>query len=298
MSQFNYQHLFYFYRTAQKDSFSEAARSLHISQPALSMQIKQFETYWGFPLFLRHKRQMALTDEGKTLFEYAQAIFDLGDEVEGALLGVRTMNRIGGVRIGVSAAVPKAIVNSLLSYLYGNYPDLHLVLRQDRIETMINALKTHELDLVVNDAAYHGELQEGIQNHLIATIPMVLCASKALARKFINMPDDLNDAPLILPTAPDQTYHAMQNYIHINKKKPRLVAEIQDLELCRHLVAAGKGIGLLNSYALKQSAEAKKIIILRDQSKYKIQDTIYVIMKQRKIPHPITEHVIAHFRLS
>lgn len=296
MSTFNYQHLNYFYRTAQKNSFSEAARGLRISQPALSMQIKQFEEYWGFALFHRMKGRIALTEEGSRLFDYAKAIFDLGEEAEASLLGLG-VSRVPSVKLGVSAAVPKAVVHALLEYFYQAQPGLSLILKQDRIEVMIEALNTHKLDLVVNDAPYQSEEKEGVRNHLAATIPMVFCASRRLAEKYKTMPEDLDGAPLIVPTAPDQTYHAMQNYIQMNKIKPRITAEIQDLELVKSLTTAGKGIGLLNLYSVMNSPERKSLVVLKDRSRYKIQDTIYLISRQKKSPHPIVDQALEKFRL-
>lgn len=296
MSNFNYQHLNYFYRTAQKNSFSEAARSLHISQPALSMQIKQFEEHWGFPLFHRMKGRISLTEEGGRLFDYAKAIFDLGEEAEASLLGAG-VPMAPSVRMGVSVAVPKAVAHALLEYFYQTHPGLHLVLKQDRIEVMIEALNAHKLDLVVNDAPYQSEEKEGVRNHLAATIPMVFCASRKIAGKYKTMPDDLNGAPLIVPTAPDQTYHAMQNYIQLNKIKPRIAAEVQDLELVKSLTVAGKGIGLLNLYAVMNSSERKDLVVLKDRSRYKIQDTIYLISRHKKIPNPLVDRVLEKFRL-
>lgn len=292
----NYQHLFYFYRTAQKNSFSEAARSLRISQPALSIQIRQFEAYWGFPLFLRIKGRIPLTEEGRKLFEYAKAIFELGEEAEAFLTGSR-LSLVPALRLGISAAVPKAVVKALLELLYQFHPDLRLTLKEDRLESMAEALTAHRLDLILHDAPYQTEEAAGVRNHLAATLPMAFFACRKLAAKHPALPGGLNDAPLILPTAPDQTYHAMQNYIQINRVRPRIVAEVESLELVRTLAAAGVGLGLLNVYAVENSPEAKKLAALQDRSRYKIQDTIYLISRERRNPHPLVDYAVKNFRI-
>jgi len=296
MIPFNYHHLYYFYVVAKERSFSKAAKLLRVSQPALSAQLRQLESYWDHQLFNRDPRNLTLTEEGLRIFSYAKAIFDLGQELADAVDNRKHTEELR-IQLGASSAVPKAIIGALVEFIYACKPAANLILRQDKIETMIEDLMVHKLDLVINDFSYETSLEQGIQNHLVGTIPMVFCVSKKLANKFRNIPKDLHDAPLILPTAPDRTYHAMQNYIHTNKIKPKIIAEIQDLELGRMLVAMGKGVGLLNSYAVLNSPERKSLAILKDRSQLKIYDTIYLINRTRKIPHPLITQVIETFRL-
>jgi LysR family transcriptional activator of nhaA len=193
--------------------------------------------------------------------------------------------------------VPKVVAEKLVRFILAADPDVHLTLCQDRIETMVENLMVHKLDLVLNDFSYPSPIEENIQNHLLATIPMVFCASRKIARRFRDLPKGLNGEPLILPTAPDQTYHAIQNYIHAHKIKPKVVAEIQNLEMARALVAMGRGIGLLNSYAVANAPERKDLSVLRDHSRHKIVDTIYLVTRERKIPHPLVTKILNEFRL-
>lgn len=296
MLPFNFHHLYYFYAVAKEHSFSKAGRALRISQPALSAQIKQFEHYWNLKLFNRNTRSLSLTEEGYVIFNYAKAIFDMGQELADSLVNRKHTEDLK-LQLGASSSVPKVIVEALIQFIYRNHPSVNLVLRRDRIENMIEDLLAHKLDIILNDFAFQTPFEQGIQNHLVATIPMVFCVNRKLARKFKNIPGDLDHAPLILPTAPDQTYHAMQNYIHTHKIKPKIIAEIQDLELMRMFVILGKGVGLLNSYAVLNTPESKELVILKDRSRLKIHDTIYLINRERKISHPLILRTIKQFRL-
>lgn len=296
MIPFNFHHLYYFYVVASEQSFTRAAKILRVSQPALSGQLKQFQNYWDLQLFRRQGNKIILTEQGNLIFTYAKAIFDLGQELNDSIVN----RRIGGeqkLKLGVSVSVPGAIVRALLEYVYSVHPGAQLVLKQDRIENMVDSLVTHRLDLLVNDFAYECDIQEGIQNYLVAASPMVFCASRSLASRYKRIPEDLDGAPLILPTAPDRTYHALQNYFHMHKLKPEIVAEVQDLEQVRLLVTMGKGIGFLNSYALNHSPERKTLVVLKDRSKHGIIDTIYLIKRERKMPHPLVDQIIENFKL-
>lgn len=296
MLPFNYHHLYYFYLLSKEKNFSRAAKLLRISQPALSAQFKQFESYWGFKLIERNGWNLSLTEEGQTLFTYAKSIFDLGEEAAD-LLTNKKVHEVQKLQMGISVAVPRAIVSALIRFIYQTAPDIELVMKQDRIDVMIEELMTHKLDILINDYSYPALLDEGIENHLIVKIPMVFCANRKLAKTIRSIPKDLNDAKLILPTAPDQTFHAMQNFIHSNHINPKIVALIQDLEMVRLLVVMGKGVGLLNLYSVKNCPEKTKLTILKNRSKQKIYDNIYAIKRQRKIPHPVVSEIISRFRL-
>lgn len=70
----NYHHLYYFFTIAKQGSITKACDVLHISQPALSAQLKQFEHVLKRQLFERHKKRLRLTEDGKMVLDYAQRI--------------------------------------------------------------------------------------------------------------------------------------------------------------------------------------------------------------------------------
>lgn len=72
----------YFWTVAEEKNFSRAAKVLHITQPTLSRQIKEFEEKLGVPLFIREKKQLSLTDEGYFLKERATQILTLAAQTE------------------------------------------------------------------------------------------------------------------------------------------------------------------------------------------------------------------------
>ena len=80
-SRLNYRHLYYFWMVAGEGNLTRVAERLHVSQSALSTQIRQLEEQMGHALFLREKRALKLTEMGHLVLDYADNIFAMGSEL-------------------------------------------------------------------------------------------------------------------------------------------------------------------------------------------------------------------------
>jgi LysR family transcriptional activator of nhaA len=103
---------------------------------------------------------------------------------------------------------------------------------------------------------------------------------------------------MILSTEHSQVYHAVQEYFVLHKITPKIVADVQDIEVVRQLAVDGAGIAPLNELTVRSASQSEKLIILDKTAKYPIHEMIYIITKKRRRPHPLTEQIIGHFRLT
>ena len=78
MESLNYHHLRYFWAAAREGSVTRASEKLHVSQPAVSAQIRDLEEALGEKLFKRSGRSISLTETGRVVYRYAEEIFGLG----------------------------------------------------------------------------------------------------------------------------------------------------------------------------------------------------------------------------
>ena len=85
MSRLNYHHLYYFWQVARSGNLTRTAEQLHISQSALSAQIRQLESRLDCALFEREGRRLVLTAEGRRAVDYAEEIFSRGEELQALL---------------------------------------------------------------------------------------------------------------------------------------------------------------------------------------------------------------------
>lgn len=106
MEWLNYHHLHYFWVVAREGSVTRASEVLHVSQSAISEQLRNLERFAGTPLFVKAGRGLALSDTGQVVYSYAAEIFATGEELTAMLRG-RQVGHIPRLRVGVVDVLPR-----------------------------------------------------------------------------------------------------------------------------------------------------------------------------------------------
>ena len=113
----NYHHLLYFWTVAKEGSITAAAEKLYVSQPTVSGQLRELERAVGARLYVKSGKELKLTDTGRMVFEYAEEIFTVGQELMNRLQG-RAGERVSTFRIGIPDVMPKLIASRLIEPLF------------------------------------------------------------------------------------------------------------------------------------------------------------------------------------
>lgn len=294
MLPFNFHHLYYFYTIAKKGGVGTAAKELHVSQPALSAQLKQLENHLGVPLFTREGKNLLLTEEGQSALRYAETIFNVGQELRD---GIRDRSRRGSLRIqiGISKFTAKACSSELLSFLYDAERSLYLCAREDHLEDLIDELKNHSLDLIYSNVPYRGRAEEKIQNHLVGKIPVVFCGHRTLARRIKKIPQDLSLVPIAIPARTSPIFDAVHEYFVKAEITPKIIGEFEDPELLLKVVQKGEAAAPLNRFSVSKGNGSQVTMIPEDTD---IFDSVYLISKTRKKPHPLVTTAVSHFKIN
>ena len=294
MIPFNYHHLFYFYTVAKSGSISRACRQLNLAQPTVSTQLKQFEHTLKARLFIREKKKLTLTEEGRHILFYAAEIFDAGREMMDSLNDHSLKGRLK-IQIGISSLVPKEIINPLLHSLYQSAPGIHITVGEEKAASLIDGLRTHLLDIAVSDTIALSRQEDDIEHHLVARIPVMFCANRALASKYRRFPEDLNGAPVILPSSQSQVHAALHEFFIKQKIEPKIVGEIQNAELMCELAVSGMGIAPLNRFTAARTPGKRPLVILNPKKQPSVFEHVYLLIKKRKRKHPLIPAVLEHF---
>jgi len=125
-----------FHAVAKGGSFTQAAQALSITQPAVTVHIRELERYYGVRLFDRGGRRVKLTDAGQTLFEYAQRIFTLAEEAEHALENVRSL-RAGRLQILGSLTVGAYYLPPVINLFKAKFPEIQSSLSVDNSQHVV-----------------------------------------------------------------------------------------------------------------------------------------------------------------
>jgi len=141
-------HLEYAVAVAEYLNFREAAKTCHVTQPALSAQIAQLEELLGIPLFERDRRRVLVTREGAAIIARARGILTQVDELIEAA-GVLARPLSGTLRLGVIPTVAPYVLPRAVSRLRRAHPDLRLLLREDQTGELVRRLRDGQLDLLL-----------------------------------------------------------------------------------------------------------------------------------------------------
>jgi LysR family transcriptional regulator, transcriptional activator of the cysJI operon len=141
----NFHQLRLFCAVAKLGSISQAAEELHISQPSVSAQVREFEQRCGIELLHRLPRGVALTDAGRVVLDRAERIFSQARELQSALQGLRGSHS-GTLTIGGSLTAGEYFLPTVAQHFRIRHPDVELVLLLENSATILAQILRGELD--------------------------------------------------------------------------------------------------------------------------------------------------------
>ena len=137
-----------FHTVARLLSFTKAADALHMTQPAVTFQVRQLEEYFNTRLFDRTHNRISLTEAGERVYGFADKIFQLYNEMESAVKEL-TGDVSGVVMIGASMTIAEYMLPSLLGDFKAKYPDVDIHLKVSNSEGIVSMVENNTIDLGV-----------------------------------------------------------------------------------------------------------------------------------------------------
>ena len=135
-----------FHTVARLLSFTKAAEELHMTQPAVTFQVRQLEEYFNTRLFDRTHNKVNLTPAGERVSEFAERIFDLYSEMESSVRDL-TGEISGALTIGASTTIAEYMLPALLGEFKYSYPDINLRLKVSNSEGIVSMVEHNVIDL-------------------------------------------------------------------------------------------------------------------------------------------------------
>lgn len=238
LEQFNFHHLFYFWRVAKTGHLTRAAQDMHVSQSALSAQIRQLEDRLGEPLFEREGRRLVLTATGQMVLSYAENIFGLSQEMLGRLQGrSEGMMRL---RVGSVATLSRNYQENWIRPLLAD-PGVVLTLESGVLEGLLDRLVRHQLDVVLANEAVASDPDRPLHCRFLGSQSISLVGPASVwAGRTLRVPEDLDGVDLALP-GPRHALRAQFDALCMTADvRPRLRAEVDDMAMLR-LIARDSG---------------------------------------------------------
>ena len=274
-----------FESAARHLSLTRAAEELHLTPPAVSIQIRQLESHAGAALFERAGRGLKLTQAGGEVLARAREILAHIRGAEEAVAGLASLDR-GLLDVGVINA-GDYFFPWLVAEFRKSHPGMRVRITVGNRDDLLQRLTRHELDLAVMS---HPPSLEGFALEAFAPHPHVIVAAPGhplLGKRGVAL-ERVAREPLITREAGSATRLAMEQAFAEAGVVPRIEMEISSNETIKQAVAAGFGVGFLSAHAVQQEIALGRLAVVAVRGFPVMRQWYVVQLRDRRLP-PITE---------
>lgn len=270
-----------FESAARHLSLTRAAEELHLTAPAVSIQVKLLEGHAGAALFERAGRRLRLTQAGEEVLQHTRGI--LG-HIRGAEEAIAELDTLGRGLLDV------AVINAgdhffpwIVAAFRREHPGIRVRLTVQNRDELLARLAAHETDLAVMS---HPPTEPGHVATAFAPHPHVIAAAPghALARRRHIPLASIAAEPILTRESGSATRLAMDQAFAEAGVVPRIEMEIASNETIKQAAAAGLGVGFLSAHALRQELALGSLVIL-DVEGFPVMRQWYVVRRRdRRLP--------------
>lgn len=235
-----------FYEVAKYNSISAAAKSMYLSQPAISKSIKNLEMDLDTTLFYRTLNGIVLTEKGKELFTYVEEAFNSIRLAKKKMLENKNLEK-GTLAIGIRSHIASFyLIDKIINY-HKKYPKIEITIINRPSNELLKLLNDNKIDFIIDITSYKDELDSydvkdlGNLEHCFVT----LNNENILPQKDEYTLKDLKNVPLILPVNHSSHRKILNQFAKDNNIKFQNVLSIETSELIYDFVKRGEGVGYI-----------------------------------------------------
>jgi LysR family transcriptional regulator, low CO2-responsive transcriptional regulator len=248
-----------FTEVAKHLSFARAAEALHLSPPAVTMQIKELEGHVGFALFDRQGRQVSLTTGGEYMLVYARKMLATLKDAEDAAARLQRLE-VGNLTIGM-VSTAKYFLPRLLAQFRHEHTGIEIKLVVGNREQLVQMLQGNEVDIAVMGRP---PTELATRAEPFAAHPHMFVAPTDHPLLKVGHPttEHLKPYSFIVRERGSGTRAAMEKFMSLQRLEPRVVMEMTSNETIKQAVMAGMGLSFLSLHTLGLELEHGLIAVL------------------------------------
>lgn len=273
----NLHHLKVFQTVAKHHSFSRAANELILSQPAVSMHVKQLERTIGLPLFEKMGRQLVLTDGGQYLYQYSQQIFALIHETQ-QVMDLLHKGDIGRLRVAADSTAGVYVVPNYLGRFRRQFPKVEVTLDVTNRARVIERLSLREVDLAVLGQIPEDRTNWHATRFLTNELVIIAPPDHRLAETR-NIPvTELAHETWLVRESGSGTRATMERYFTKHHVPLHIGMELGSISTIKQAVANGLGISVISRHAIELEVESGRLAVLdvKDFPQYRYWHVVHL----------------------
>jgi len=267
-----------FESAAAKLNFSQAAKQLYLSQPAVSMQIKQLEESIGLPLFEQMGKKIYLTEAGRELFHYCRNITQQLAEMESVF---EEMKGLGHGKLTISVVnTANYFTPKLLARFCRRYPDINVILQVANRDAVLKQLADNSTDVAILGLPPDG-LDISAEPFLDNPLVVIAAPDNPLAKQKRIKFSKLAEENFLSREPGSGTRSAMERVFAQHKVQPHIIMEVETNEAIKQAVQAGMGLGILSLHSIELELETKRLAMLNVED-FPLMRSWYVAHRSNK----------------
>ncbi len=252
-----------FYTVARLLSFTKAAESLHMTQPAVTFQVRQLEEYFNTRLFDRTHNRISLTDAGNIVYGFGEKIFELYGEMESQ---VREMTGdVGGsLTIGASTTIAEYMLPALVGEFRVKYPDVVIHLNVSNTEGIVSMIENNVIDLGVVEAPVSNK-NLVVEPCKTDTLVVIMAPGTEGADNQRVAFSELAKHPFICREEGSGTREVIMDYLSSDDKCPNelnVTMELGSPEAVKGAVEAGMGISIVSKATVSKELQLGTLVAI------------------------------------
>ncbi|WP_103864043.1 MULTISPECIES: LysR family transcriptional regulator [Aquimarina] len=247
-----------FLKIVEKESITKASEELHLTQPAVSIQLRNFQDQFPIPLTEVIGRKLYITDFGKEIATAAQKIIQEVDQISYKTMAYQ--GQLSGVLKISVVSTGKYIIPYFLSDFMKQHKEVNLVLDVTNKQIVINSLEKNSVDFsLVSVLPKHLHIHK--TNLMENQLYLVGNTSEIFEKKMYDT-SILSELPLIYRESGSGTRHTMEKYLEQNNITVRKKMELTSNEAVKQAVIAGLGYSIMPLIGIRNDLEAKRLQII------------------------------------
>lgn len=269
-----------FEAVARRSSYTRAAEELHLSQPAVSMQVRQLEDQVGLPLFERIGKGIGLTEAGREIYHYSRSINRALAEMEDVVQSLKGVSR-GRLSVAVASTI-NYFAPRLLAEFHRRYPGIHLTLDVTNRERIVRQLESNQVDMVLMGTP-PGDVDVAAEPFMANPLVVIAPPDHPLA--------DARDIPLerlasevfVMREPGSGTRQSLERFLAESGTLIRHGMQMTRNEAIKQSVRSGLGLSVVSAHTIELELETGRLVTLDVQGFPLPRDWYLVYRRGRRL---------------